>query len=206
MGEPDFEQARRYALRRLERELDPALCYHSIAHTRDEVVPAAERLAALEGFGGEDLMLLRTAAYFHDIGFVECRAGHEATGVRIVEAALPGFGYAPDQVAAIGQLILATRLPQRPITPLAAILADSDLDMLGREDFLLLNRMLRTELDAFGAAVSDAQWYRQQANFVRSHHYWTASARRLRDDGKGRNLRALEALLAVAEGISPQGG
>jgi uncharacterized protein len=206
MGEPDFEQARRYALLRLEQELDPALCYHSIAHTRDEVVPAAERLAALEGFGGEDLMLLRTAAYFHDIGFLERRAGHEAAGVRIAAAALPKFGYSPAQVAAIGQLIIATRLPQAPATPLAAILADSDLDMLGREDFLLLNRMLRIELDAFELAVNDAAWYRQQAAFVRDHYYWTASARRLRDEGKARNLRALEALLVAAEGASLRGG
>lgn len=206
MGEPDFEQARRYALLRLERELDPALCYHSIVHTRDEVVPAAERLAALEGFGGEDLMLLRTAAYFHDLGFVERREGHEAAGVCIAEVVLSDFGYLPGQVAAIGQLIMATRLPQAPTTALAAILADSDLDMLGREDFLLLNKMLRAELAAFEGGVGDAEWYRQQAAFVHGHHYWTASARRLRDNGKSRNLSALAALLAAAEGASQRGG
>lgn len=200
MGEPDFEQARRYALLRLERELDPALSYHSIVHTRDEVVPAAERLAVLEGFGGEGLMLLRTAAYFHDIGFIERREGHETAGVGIVEVALPDFGYSPAQVATVGELIMATRLPQAPTSALAAILADSDLDMLGREDFLLLNKMLRAELTAFGGGVSDAEWYRRQAAFVRGHRYWTASARRLRDQGKGRNLGALEALLVAAEG------
>lgn len=200
MGEPDFEQARRYALERLERGLGPALVYHSIAHTRDEVVPAAERLAAMEGFGGEDLLLLRTAAYFHDVGFVERRSGHELAGVRIAEAALPGFGYTALQVAVVGGLILATRLPQLPTTPLAAILADSDLDMLGRDDFLLLNRMLRAELAAFGSAYSDAEWYAQQTAFVRAHRYWTASARSLRDEGKARNIRALEALLAAAGG------
>lgn len=205
MGEPDFEQARRYALARLERELDPALCYHSVAHTRDEVVPAAERLAAMEGFGGEDLLLLRTAAYFHDLGFIERRAGHELAGVRIAAAALPGFGYAPAQVATVGGLIMATRLPQLPATPLEAILADSDLDMLGRDDFLLLNRMLRAELAAYGAAYSDADWYAQQGAFVREHRYWTASARGLRAEGKGRNIRALAALLDAAQGAGPPG-
>lgn len=200
MSEPDFEQARSYALARLERELDPALCYHSIAHTRDEVVPAAERLAALEGFGGEDLLLLRTAAYFHDIGFIERREGHELVGVRVAETILPGFGYTPAQVSGISGLILATRLPQAPATPLAAVLADSDLDMLGRADFLLLNRILRTELEAFGSRYSDAEWYRDQGVFLRGHRYWTVSARRLRDQGKAQNLSALEALLAATQG------
>ncbi|GAB4437291.1 MAG: hypothetical protein OHK0015_29870 [Chloroflexi bacterium OHK40] len=199
MSEPDFEQARRYALQRLERELHPALCYHSLAHTRDEVVPAAERLAAMEGVSEDELLLLRTAAYFHDLGFVERRQGHEEVGIRIASQVLPGFGYSPAQVTAIGELILATRLPQSPIKPLDAILADSDLDMLGRADFIELNRLLRRELAAFDPPVSDATWYRQQLIFVRDHRYWTPTARKLRDPGKQRNLELLEALLANAE-------
>ena len=199
MGEPDFEQARRYALDRLDHELQPALCYHSIIHTRDEVVVAAERMAALDDLCGEPLLLLRTAAYFHDLGFIERRDGHEAVGVRIAEQALPGFGYSQPQIAAIGQMIMATRLPQAPATPLAAMLADSDLDMLGRDDFLSFNQLLRAELAAFSPPVSDAVWYRQQLGFVRSHRYWTSHARRLRDLGKQRNLLLLEELLATAE-------
>jgi uncharacterized protein len=204
MLEPDFEQARCYALRRLEHELDQALCYHSAAHTRDEVAPAVERLAALEGVQGEQLLLLRTAAYFHDMGFIERREGHEAVGARIAELALPGFGYRRPQVAAIGRMILATRLPQTPHDLPAAILADSDLDMLGRSDFLALNRLLRAELEAFAGPVSDREWYGQQADFVRSHRYWTPAARTLRDRGKARNLRALEQLLAAAAATPTQ--
>jgi uncharacterized protein len=198
MLEPDFEQARRYALHRLEQELDPALCYHSVAHTRDEVVPAVERLAALEGVHGDQLLMLRTAAYFHDIGFIERREGHEAASARIAAAALPGFGYGRPQIAAIGQMILATRLPQAPSDLPSAILADSDLDMLGRSDFLALNQLLRAELRAFAGPIGDHEWYGEQAAFVRAHRYWTPAARRLRDRGKARNLRALEALLAAA--------
>lgn len=41
MGQPDFEQAVQYALGRLERELSLKLCYHSLEHTRDDVVPAS---------------------------------------------------------------------------------------------------------------------------------------------------------------------
>jgi uncharacterized protein len=206
MLEPDFEQARRYALRRLEHELDQALCYHSVAHTRDEVAPAVDRLAALEGVHGDQLLLLRTAAYFHDIGFIERRDGHETAGARIAEAVLPGFGYGRAQIAAIGRMILATRLPQAPADLPGAILADSDLDMLGRSDFLALNQLLRAELGAFAGPISDLEWYGQQAAFVRSHRYWTPAARTLRDRGKARNLRALEQLLAAAAAATPTQG
>jgi uncharacterized protein len=180
----------------LERELSPLLCYHSVAHTRDDVVVAAERLAAQEGIQGEALLLLRTAAYFHDLGFVERREQHEQIGVRAAAEVLPRFGYRPDQIAQIEGMILATRLPQAPRTPLERILADADLDVCGRDDFLALNSCLRAELAAAGRTTSDREWYRSQISFLREHRYWTAAARAARDRGKRANIAALERLLA----------
>src|SRR5262245_36481544 len=127
----DLARARAYALARLEDELSPALCYHSLAHTRDDVAPAVERLAAAEGVAGEALLLLRTAAYFHDLGFVERRDDHEAIGARIAREALPCFGYRPPQIALVEGMIMATRMPQAPRTSLERILADADLDVCG---------------------------------------------------------------------------
>ncbi len=157
MSQPDFEAARRYALQRLETELDPRLTYHTIAHTRDDVLPAAERLAAYEGITGEDLLLLRTAALYHDPGFTVGRENHELTSIRIAEHVLPGFGYAPAQIDEVTTIILATRLPQSPRLQLARFLADADLDLLRRTDFFELNHALRTELAAFGQPMSDIE-------------------------------------------------
>lgn len=198
MSEPDFDQARHYALYRLKHELPAAMCYHSLAHTCDDVVPATERLARLEGVNGEQRTLLLTAAYFHDMGLIERRDEHEAAGVAIARRALPNFGYSLTQVDAIGAMIMATRLPQSPQCALDAILADSDLDVLGRADFFERNRLLREELAAFTSPVSDADWYRQQLRFMREHSYWTAAARGLRDEGKAQNVTLLAELLAAA--------
>jgi uncharacterized protein len=197
--QPDFERARAYALARLERELSPVLCYHSVHHTRDDVAVAVERLAAQEGVIGEALLLLRTAAYFHDIGFVEQREQHEAIGARIAAEVLPRFGYQPKQVALIHRIIMATRLPQMPRTPLECILADADLDVCGRDDFLVLNRCLRAELATIGSTFSDREWYSGQINFLQAHRYWTAAARATRDEVKRANIVALEQLLAESE-------
>jgi uncharacterized protein len=196
MEQPDVEAATQYALRRLGLELAPAFVYHSLTHTRDEVVPAAERLAAMEGVRGEDLLLLRTAAFYHDIGFVEQRADHEAAGVRIASLVLPRFGYRASQIEAVGAMIMATRLPQSPRTLLEQLLADADLDVLGRADFLARNRALRAELAAFGRPARDAQWYGEQLRFLRTHRYWTAAAQWLRDTQKQINCETLIRLLA----------
>jgi uncharacterized protein len=199
--QPDFVRARAYALARLERELSPVLCYHSVMHTRDDVVVAVERLAGQEGVTGEALLLLLTAAYFHDLGFIEQREQHELIGARVAAEELPRFGYRPDQIALIKGMILATRLPQTPHTPLERILADADLDVCGRDDFLALNRCLRAELAAAGSTTSDREWYSGQLSFLRAHHYWTAAAHATRDHVKRVNIAALERLLAESENM-----
>ena len=200
MPQPDLQRARQYVLQRLERELSPALTYHSISHTRDEVVPAAERLAALEGVQGEDLVLLLTGAYFHDIGFVERRPNHENASQRIARQALPVFGYSPAQLDVVDSLIEATRLPQSPHNLLEEILVDADLDVLGRVDFLASSQALRAELAVFEAPLTDKAWYIIQVDFLTSHHYFTASARKLRDAQKAHNIETMKELLAATPG------
>jgi uncharacterized protein len=196
MTQPDYAGAERYALERLERELPPNLFYHSVEHTRDEVMPAVERLAVLEGVDGEGLALLRTAAMYHDIGFLAQYVDNEPIAVRIAAQVLPRFGYAPAHLRVIDGLILATRLPQSPGTRLEEIIADADLDVLGREIFFERNRALRAEMAAYGTAMPDAHWHARQLEFLQSHRYFTAAARKLRNAQKQRNLERLNDLLA----------
>ncbi len=66
----DFPTVADYVFSLLERELDPKLYYHGVHHTRDDVLPAVERLGALAGVMGDDLLVLQTAALFHDTGYL----------------------------------------------------------------------------------------------------------------------------------------
>jgi uncharacterized protein len=191
MGTLNFQHAKQYVLHRLERELSPNLLYHGITHTRDEVVPAVERLAGMEGIQGDTLLLLLTAAWFHDLGFVEQPQYHELISARIAVQVLPGFGYTNEQVEIVRWAILATILPQDPQNLLEQILTDADLDILGCDDFMLRNGELRHELAFFGKEYTDREWYTRQLKFLESHTYFTASARTLRDAGKLKNFRGL---------------
>lgn len=193
-----FESARLYALGRLERELPYGLYYHSLAHTVSDVVPAAETIAVGEGIVGRDLLLLRTAAWFHDLGFVELRLGHEAVGARLAGETLPRWGYSATDVRTVQSIIMATAIPQSASTILEQIMADADLDVLGRDDFLLRNTNLRRELAFYGQEFSDDQWFGGQLKFVGSHSYFTATARALRDEGQARNVEVLRRALAQA--------
>lgn len=198
MKRPDLEQAIAYVTHRLSSDLDPYLVYHSLTHTRDEVVPAAVSLARACNINGESLLLLQTAAWFHDIGYVVSRGdGHEAISAREAAHVLPALGYQPRHISQICGMIMATRLPQTPLTMLEALLADADLDMLGHPDFVRRNADLRAELALSGCNYSDEEWFRDQAAFLYKHRYFTAAARALRDAQKQRNLEYILRLLPV---------
>jgi uncharacterized protein len=192
---PNYEAARAYALGRLEHDLSSKLYYHSLNHTRYEVVPAAERLASIEGLIGEDFQILITAACFHDVGFILQYDGHEGASVRIAAEILPTFGIMPAEVELISRAIMATRLPQSPANLLEEILVDADLDVLGKGDFFPRSKDLQRELTAIGRGMDDVQWYTTQVKFLKGHTYWTAAARNLRDAQKRCNIAHLERLL-----------
>ncbi len=196
MTQPDFAGAQQHALGRLAQELAPDLFFHSLAHTRDDVLPAVERLAPMEGVEGTALQLLRTAACYHDIGFIERRIDHEFVSVRIATETLPQFGFLPEQIEVIGGIIMATRLPQSPHNLLEELMADADLDSLGRSDFFSRSDALRAELAAYGSHSSDEQWYSRLLQLLQEHRYFTNAARTLHSAQKQENIAAATRLLA----------
>lgn len=197
---PDWAGAVAYALERLGRELAPALIYHSVAHTADDVLPAVRRLARLAGVTGEEQALLEVAAAFHDLGYIRTFAGHEAISVEIMAEALPAFGFDPAAIQRLSGLVMTTRMPQAPHDGLERLLADADLDVLGREDFLATSTALWREQAELGKPVAWSDWLRSQLNFLRGHRYFTPEARTLRDAGKAANVLLLEELIRSGAG------
>lgn len=193
MTQPNFMEAKHYAIEQLTHHLPPTITYHTSHHTLAEVVPAVDRLIAAEQVQNRtDQLLLRTAALYHDIGYTRAHFDHESISARIAGETLPELGYSARQIAKIKEMIMATKLPQSPHDLLAEILADADLDVLGSERFFVRNEDLRREMSFIYAPVSDEEWYAQQIKFLKSHHYFTTSERALREPGKLQHLEQLE--------------
>ncbi len=90
---------------------------------------------------------------------------------------------------------MATKMPRTPETRLEEILADADLDNLGRSDFLQRSLDLRKEWGTFGRQWTDQEWYISQLEFMAGHRYFTASARQLREAQKQQNMQQLRQAL-----------
>ena len=131
------------------------------------------------------------AAWFHDLGYIVRYSDNEPIAVEMVHEVLPTLGFDDDDVAIIEGMIWATQLPQRPRSPVEELLADADLDALGRPDFWEIQESLRVEHAAQGLPVDDRAWIEQQIEFVGSHRYFSAAARERNDEAKARHVAQL---------------
>lgn len=187
----NYYKAERYINKTLEQRLSEKLYYHSIGHTKD-VVKAVERLALLENVTDEGLFLLKSAASYHDAGFVEKYEHNEEIGARMADEVLPNFGYTEKHIAQIKELIYVTEIPHQPKNKLEEIICDADLDYLGRDDFHEIADRLRRELKEHGKIESDRQWDEIQVKFLKAHKYFTKTAQETRNTKKAENLREIE--------------
>jgi len=191
----NFEGAKNFILNKLSRELDPRLAYHSVGHTLD-VHDSAVRIANLEKISDDDILLLRTAALFHDSGMLITYKGHEEASVNIINDILPKFNYSDEQIERIGAMVHTTKLPQSADERLSMILCDADLDYLGREDYFMICHQLKFEWDVLNInPTSLKEWYELQIKFVGSHKYFTASAMATREEKKLLNLAQIKEIL-----------
>jgi hypothetical protein len=181
-------------LDKLERELPKYLYYHNLKHTIDVGIQA-EVLGRGEGISDEEMLLLKTAALFHDSGQTIQTRDHELVGTGIASEILPKFGYSPEQIDAINEIIMATKLPPQPKTLLQKIICDADLDYLGRSDFIPVSNTLYKELHEQNLIGSINDWNKLQVKFLSVHQYFTETGNKLREVNKQTQIDRLKSLI-----------
>lgn len=187
---PDYHKAEVYILNRLKNELSATLSYHGYHHTID-VMTAAMKLADAENLPEEEKKLLRIAVAFHDAGFIYMYKDHEEKSCEMSREVLPSLGFSGEQMDIICGMIMTTKIPQKPKTLAEKIIADADLDYLGREDVLPIAQTLFNELKIHANISEESEWNRVQINFLKEHHYHTQSAIMQRTPNKQQYLEKL---------------
>lgn len=195
---PRYAEAIAEAFERLRRELPAHLRYHDAAHTIDDVVPAVQRLARSSGCTADEQAMLEVAAAYHDLGHARAYRGHEEIGIALMRERLPAHGFDAARLERLAGLVRATQMPQTPLNLEQQLLADADLDSLGRPDFLETSIALWHELQFLGMAGGWQDWLETQQRFLSEHRYFTPAARALREAGKRENLALLDRLLEDA--------
>ena len=187
----DYSASKDFILGMLERDLSPDLYYHGLHHTLD-VLATAESLCVEENINDYDTILLKTAALFHDAGFLRNNLNHEALGCDLVREHLPTFGYSEKAIEKICGMIQSTKIPQSPKNKLEEIICDADLDYLGRDDFQKIGDTLFEELKAYHYLKTREEWDAMQISFLEKHTFFTESSRAKRQLKKEAHLAALK--------------
>ncbi len=189
-----FTDIQEIILDKLEKELPKHLFYHNVKHTVD-VVTEVELIGWGEGCSDEEILLLKTAGLFHDAGHTIAYDNHEFYGTELAREMLPKYKYSPQQIERICLIIMATKLPPQPTNLLENIICDSDLDYLGRSDFIPVSNTLYEELKAQNKMGSLNDWNKIQVKFISGHQYFTATARSLREVNKQLQIERIQSLI-----------
>lgn len=189
-----FTDIQEIILDKLEMDLPGYLFYHNVKHTVD-VVTEVELIGWAEGCSDEEILLLKTAALFHDAGHIVAYDNHEYHSTQIARQMLPEFNYTSDQIERICSIIMSTKLPPKPTDLLENIICDSDLDYLGRSDFIPVSNTLYEELKAQNKMGSLNDWNKIQVRFISGHQYFTKTARRLREVNKQLQIERIQSTI-----------
>ncbi len=188
----DFKQMRTQIINKLKSQLPDQLSYHDVPHSLD-VEKAVIRYAKLEGVEKEDILLLRTAALIHDVGFMARYEDNEDFAIEFAKTFLPQFGYSQKQIEVIASMIHATKHSVEPKNLLEEIIIDADYDYLGRPDYIHIVKKLRSEMKEYGTEFSDIEWLKYQLEFLENtHQYYTQTAKNIRDIGKQNRIKRIK--------------
>jgi len=175
----------------LKEKLAPSLSYHSYKHTID-VANVCDTY--IKTYKIDDAMskLIRIAAVSHDFGYTVSSKDHEERSITLIEPMLKPI-LTKEEIDIVNGMIRATKVPQQPKTFYDKILADADLDYLGRNDYDELSENLHKELLHFGVLKTEREWLDLQINFLENHEYHTLFGKWNRRNLKLRKLKELKA-------------
>jgi adenylate cyclase len=196
--ETNFDLIEKKILKMLKNGLSPTLHYHGFPHTID-VINNAKYIAEKEKITQEDVHLLKMAALFHDLGFLEAYTGHEAIGCKMAREMLPKYAVPNDDIEEICEMIMTTKVPQSPKTLLEKILCDADLLYLGTDDFDRTGTSLFTELKENGKLETELEWNKLQVEFLKKHKFHTQFVSENFTKKKEKNLQKIKDWLKMNE-------
>ncbi|RZL50576.1 MAG: phosphohydrolase [Pedobacter sp.] len=190
-----LEDVKDYVLEYFATHHDPKLVYHNLEHTQD-VVKSTIQIANHYQLNDKDFFIVATSAWFHDTGYFEDPNNHEQKGAELAVEFLKKKDVAAGIRDQVMQVILSTKMPQRPTNQLENIVCDGDLFHLGTEDFRKKGKLMHKEVELlYNIDINKKAWRKKDIEFLESQQYHTDYCILLLGDQKQKNLEKLKSKL-----------
>ena len=154
------------------------LYFHNFKHVLD-VYEQVEGLAHSENVNDENLVLLKTAALLHDIGYSITHDDVLILSEDMARETLPLFYYKPYQIEKVCQLMKASHYESIPNDILEEIMHDANLMYFGRADFAKRIMNYFRELIEHGVIVDKNGWLQIQIQRLTHHRFYTNTAKKM---------------------------
>lgn len=184
-------------IEQLKEKLPNYLSYHSMDHIID-VANVCNDYIEYYDIPEEMAKLMRIAAICHDYGYIESSLDHEERSIVAIKPFLTPI-LTSKEVEIVNGMIRATKVPQEPKTFYEEILADADLDYLGRKDYDEISAKLFNEYLHFDIVSNKIEWLDLQIWFLENHKFHTDFAKKNRQKLKFENIKELKSLRLAAK-------
>lgn len=161
-----------FVIRLLKNKIPETYYYHNVEHTL-YVMNNVQVIGRAEKCTHREIMLLKTAALWHDTGYINIYKGHEEESCKLSRNYLPGYGYRDSEIDLICGMIMATKIPNNPQNKLEEIIVDADLAYLGTNMAATLANNLFRELKILNPGLTKENWNKTEIDFLQSHRYYT---------------------------------
>jgi len=189
------EEVKQHVLVYFNTHHDAKLVYHNLDHTKS-VVEATMQIANHYQLNDKDFFIVTTGAWFHDTGYFEDSSNHEHKSAELAIEFLKEKQVPADIRDAVMQVILSTKMPQRPTNQLENILCDGDLFHLGSADFGNKRKLMHKEMELLtNVKIGKNEWRKKDIDFLESQHYHTDYCALLLNDQKAINIEKLKSKL-----------
>lgn len=188
-----IEAAEQYIKAQYQLHPNPNLVYHDLTHTQ-QVVDAAEQIAAHYRLQEQDQLVVMVAAWFHDTGYLlGSFKEHEEKGAELARTFLQQQQLPESIQQQVAGCIMATKMPQNPHNLLEEIVCDADLFHLGSKHYKERSKAMRQEAEAtLGKDIPAGAWAGTSLIFLENHQYFTDYCRVLLKEQKEDNIRWLK--------------
>lgn len=152
--------------------------YHNLNHTI-ETVEGCKEIGMGSDLNEDDLNTLVIAAWFHDVGYLESDKNHEELSAKRAREYLVAKKINEDSIKSVTDLILSTKLKNKPNNLLEQIICDADLISLGQKQYFELNEKLKQEIELReNNQIKNISWLKRSLKFLKSHQFNSNYAKR----------------------------
>lgn len=166
------ERASEYVLELLNENLSPKFVFHNQRYTV-QIVHAVSVISKAEEVALNDQFILKVAAWFHHVGFIERKKNHREISAEIAADFLRSFEVEAEAVDQVTSTILKSESPWDVSSTLDMILYDADYYFLAASNYREMLDRRREEMTQIQGPLSALVW----ADFIEEcfvqHQYLT---------------------------------